>query len=73
MVDLSSKEGKVGKVPYYSSRERERERERESPIQVGICYIEWVVAMVATTHWVLATVANTQLWVFATMSGYLLR
>ena len=67
MVDLSSKEGKVGKVPYYSSRER------ESPIQVGICYNEWVFAMVATTHWVLATVANTQLWVFATMSGYLLR
>ena len=29
MVDLSSKEGKVRKVPYYSSRERERERERE--------------------------------------------
>ena len=51
----------------------ERERERESPIQVGICYNEWVFAMVATTHWVLATVANTQLWVFATMSGYLLR
>ena len=29
MVDLSSKEGKVRKVPDYSSRERERERERE--------------------------------------------
>ena len=28
MVDLSSKEGKVRKVPDYSSRERERERER---------------------------------------------
>ena len=41
--------------------ERERERERESPIQVGICYNEWVFATVANTHWVLATVANTHL------------
>ena len=35
MVDLSSKEGKVGKVPYYSSRERERERERERARRKG--------------------------------------
>ena len=29
-VDLSSKEGKVMKVPKFSSRERERERERKN-------------------------------------------
>ena len=48
------------------------QRERESPIQMGICYNEWVFAMVATTHWVLATVANTicyNEWVFATVAN----
>ena len=29
---------------------REGERERESPIQVRICYNEWVFATVANTH-----------------------
>ena len=29
MVDLSSKEGKVRKVPDYSSRERKKQRERK--------------------------------------------
>ena len=33
MVDLSSKEGKVRKVPDYSSREREREKEKEKERQ----------------------------------------